>query len=60
MKLNQSIRLTARSYSNSADELRRALDAVPSGATYNILHHSGDRPWESDYFTIEFSWSEER
>jgi hypothetical protein len=60
MKMNLSVELSAHTYGNSADELRRALGSVPDGATYNIMHHSGDRPWESDSFTIEFEWTEKR
>ena len=60
MRVNQSVKMSAQGYGNSVDDLKKALAAVPEGAKYNILHHSGDRPWESDFFTIEFTWSEER
>lgn len=58
--MNLSVELNVNSYSNSADELRRAMDGVPDGANYKITHHQGDRPWESDSYTITFNWTEER
>lgn len=45
-------------YSNSADALKKALGGVPSGATYRIGRQAGDRPWESETFTITFEWKE--
>ena len=46
-------------YSNSADELRRVMDSVPDGAKFDLNLVEGDRPWESESYSITFTWEEE-
>lgn len=48
-----------KQYANDVEELREILYEVPQGATYDLNYTTGDRPWESGYFTITFDWSDE-
>ena len=59
IQFTKNLSLTVGTYSNDADELRRALEHVPAGAKYDVSHIKGDRPWDSDQVTIKFSWGEE-
>ena len=59
MQRKVSTEITVRDYSNNADTLRRVMDSVPDGATYDLHTHEGDRPWESGYYTLTFNWMEE-
>lgn len=43
-------------YDNSVEELLSVLNEVPAGATYDISHSAGDRPWESSSYRIIVEW----
>jgi hypothetical protein len=59
IKRKGSIELSGLSrYGNNAYELAQALQGIPPGATYDIHHSQGDRPWESDTYSITIEWDE--
>lgn len=56
LKRQVSVSLNITKYGNSADELRRAMNSVPDGATYDVSTSN-----DIDYgrATITFKWEEE-
>ena len=47
-----------KQYANDVEELREILNEVPQGATYDLDYTTGDRPWDSGFFTFTFNWSD--
>lgn len=44
----------------TAGDFKDILAKIPDDGTARITRYLGDRPWESDIYTVEFSWTEER
>jgi len=44
-------------HNSTVRELKEAMEKVPDTARITIRHYTGDRPGESSYSTITFTWS---
>ena len=58
VRMSQSAQVTIL-HGMSAGELREVLSEVPDNATLSVNSVEGDRPWESGYHTLSFSWTKE-
>jgi hypothetical protein len=56
MKMNAHIYL--KPYGNKTEDLRKSLAMIPEDATYDVSIQNGDRPYDSDTYTITFSWEQ--
>lgn len=54
--MKMTARLHLGAYGNNVQELLAALYNVPQDATYDVSVQKGDRPYNSDTYTITFSW----
>lgn len=57
MRANVNLELSdLKSYGNSVQELREHLMGIPDNATFDITQHKGDRPYDTDTFTITINY----
>ena len=59
MKVNMNVELDTKSDTTKA-QLLKSMETIPDDAKMTVYVNQGDRPWESDTYTLKFSWTEER